>query len=96
VQNDFTNFEFSADTQIIANYLGFVMRAQDQGNLFMHQVGAGDANIWWHSKVGGAWALSFNLWGSTNPPYANEFADPNKDERFCPKCLIKGGNTIDE
>jgi len=56
VQNDFADFEFSADTQVIANYLGFVMRAQDQGNLFMHQVGAGDATIWWHSKVGGAWA----------------------------------------
>ena len=56
VQNDFVDFEFSADTQIIANYLGFVMRAQDLDNLYMHQVGAGDPTIWWHSKVGGGWA----------------------------------------
>jgi len=56
VQNDFTDFEYSADTKLVANYLGFVMRAQDQNNMFMHQVGAGDPNIWWHSKVGGAWA----------------------------------------
>ncbi len=56
VQSDFTDFEFSADTMILAGFNGFVMRAQDQGNLFMHQVGAGDPTIWWHSKVGGAWA----------------------------------------
>ena len=56
VKNDFTDFEFSADFKIVAGYNGFVMRAQDQGNLFMHQVGVGDKSIWWHSKVGGAWA----------------------------------------
>ena len=56
VQNDFADFEFSADFLIVAGYNGFVMRVQDQGNLFMHQVGAGDANIWWHSKADGVWA----------------------------------------
>jgi hypothetical protein len=55
VQNDFTDFEFSIDAMIVAEYIGFVMRAQDQENMFMHQVGAGDVNIWFHLKVGGAW-----------------------------------------
>ena len=56
VQGDFTDFEFSADVMIVAEYIGFVMRAQDQDNMFMHQMGAGDANIWFHLKVDGAWA----------------------------------------
>jgi len=56
VQNDFTDFEFSVDAMIVAEYIGFVMRVQDQDNMFMHQIGAGDPKIWWHSKVGGAWA----------------------------------------
>ena len=56
VQNDFTDFEFSIDVLIVAEYIGFVMRAQDQDNMFMHQMGAGDPNIWWHSKVAGTWA----------------------------------------
>ena len=56
VQNDFTDFEYSADFLIVAGYNGFVMRVQDQGNLFMHQIGAGDPSIWWHSKAGGVWA----------------------------------------
>lgn len=56
VKNNFTDFEFSADFKIVSAYNGFVMRAQDQDNLYMHQVGVGDNTIWWHSKVGGAWA----------------------------------------
>ena len=56
VKNDFADFEFSADFIIVAGYNGFVMRAQDQGNLYYHGVGVGDAMIWWHSKVGGVWA----------------------------------------
>ena len=56
VQNDFADFEFSVDVKIVAEYIGFVMRAQDQDNMFMHQMGAGDPDMWWHSKIGGAWA----------------------------------------
>ena len=56
VQNDFTDFEFSVDAKIVNAYIGFVMRAPDQDNMFMHQIGAGDPNIWFHSKIGGAFA----------------------------------------
>ena len=56
VQNDFTDFEFSLDAKIVAEYIGFVMRAPDPDNMFMHQMGAGDPNIWFHSKIAGAFA----------------------------------------
>jgi hypothetical protein len=56
VQNDFTDFEFSADCKIVNAYNGFLMRVQDAGNLYMHQVGVGDGNVWWHSKIGGSYA----------------------------------------
>jgi len=56
VRNDFADFEFSADFIIVAGYNGFVMRAQDHGNLYYHGVGVNDPQIWWHSKTGGVWA----------------------------------------
>ena len=56
VQNDFTDYEFSADFVIVAGYNAFIMRLQDGGNLYGHMVGAGDSLMWWHSKEGGTWA----------------------------------------
>jgi len=85
VQNDFTDFEFSVDAMIVAEYIGFVMRVQDQDNMFMHQMGAGDPNIWFHSKVGGAWSPE-------QVPIESGLA-PETDVWYRVKFIVEGNQT---
>ena len=82
VQNDFTDFEFSADFKIVAGYNGFVMRAQDHSNFYMHQVGVGDGTIWWAWKFGGEW-------GWIQEPIEPDFV-PEQDAWYRMKFIVQG------
>ena len=57
VRDDFTDFEFSVDFNILAIYGVFVMRAKDHDNYYMHRIEAGVNNIQWRYLVAANWAF---------------------------------------
>ena len=66
LENDFTDFEFSADFLIVSGYNAFLMRVQDAGNLYGHMVDTDGPITWWHSKEGGKWKPVEKNWERTH------------------------------
>jgi len=58
VRNDFTDFEFSADFNIIAGCGIFVMRAKDHKNYYMHRINAGVGEILWQYLIAANWPFA--------------------------------------
>ena len=60
VRDDFTDFEFSVDFNIIAEfgYGIFVIRAQGHDNLYMHRIDPGVSEIRWQYLLAANWAFA--------------------------------------
>lgn len=85
ISMDLDDYIFEADFKIINYCVGFVFRAQDKGNLYMHQIIAlsDSAGIRWHRKVDGEYIVEHE----TRLPFKIDL-----NEWYRIKCIVNKGN----
>ena len=83
VRNDFTDFEFSVDFNMIAVYAIFVMRAIDIDNLYIHRIDAGVGEILWQYTLAANWTFG-------DPKPFEKAPEPESDVWYRIKFIVEG------